>query len=81
MFSRGIDGKRHLVRNGRMAVTSRPRRNADERPRRFTHAVEFSKISAVRDDNKKASDSRPEAHGGFGTGRIRFVPWAAPTVE
>ena len=47
-----------LVRERTDGVTPRPRRNADERPRRFTHAVEFSKIDAGRAGNKKTSDSR-----------------------
>ena len=52
-----------LVQERTDGVTPRPRRNGDEGPRRFTHAVEFSKIDAGRVGQQKDLRLTPEAHG------------------
>jgi hypothetical protein len=54
----GIDGKTISSANGLMAVTPRPRRSEDERPRRLRTLLSFQRSVPVEAGNKKTSDSR-----------------------
>jgi hypothetical protein len=62
-FGTASTGKPSCPRTDCDGVTPRPRQDVDERPRRFTYAVEFSKIDAGRAGQQKdLCQLAPEAH-------------------